>query len=347
MKSAQKSADPLADQFVETMISRHRRFSAADAVRVLSEQYGRHGKATPLTGERDENFHVTCNDGAQYVLKVSHPAEPPELVDLATAAMRHVEVSAPELGCPKVIANCDGETRSKVKDAAGVERCARLVTWIDGRIQASTPPSAAQRAACGSFAARLGLALEGFEHGHADRALIWDIAQFSRFAAKMNEAIPSKVAIGLRDFLVQFESNVQPRLKTLRRQVIHGDMNRRNVVMSATRDDVVNGVIDFGDVVKTCAVCDLAVAAASNICGVTTFISDIDDVRTAYQSESRLTREELGMLGALIAMRLVMGILIPAWHRQHNPESQHYAASGIPVEQRFAMARELISTDFS
>jgi Ser/Thr protein kinase RdoA (MazF antagonist) len=347
MKSAHTSTDLLADQFVETMISRHRRFSAADAVRVLSEKYGRHGKATPLTGERDENFHVICNDGAQYVLKISHPAEAPELIDLATAAMRHVEVSAPELGCPKVIANCDGETRSKVKDAAGIARCARLVTWIDGRIQASTPPSAAQRAACGSFAARLGLALAGFEHGHADRALIWDIAQFSRFAARMDDAAPSTIAAGMRDVLARFDTDVQPRLKTLRRQVIHGDMNRRNVVMSATRDDVVNGVIDFGDVVKTCAVCDLAVAAASNICGVTTFISDIDDVRTAYQSEIRLTREDLGMLGPLIAIRLLMGVLIPAWHRRHNPASQHYAAPGIPVEQRFVMARELISTDFS
>ncbi len=304
-------------------------------------------KPTPLTGERDENFHVICNDDAQYVLKVSHPAEPLELVDLATAAMRHVEVSAPELGCPKVIANCDGETRSKVRDAAGIERCARLVTWIDGRILSSTLPSSAQRAACGSFAARLGLALEGFDHGHADRALIWDIAQFSRFAARMNDAAPSALAAGLRDFLARFDTDVQPRLKTLRRQVIHGDMNRRNVVMSAARDDVVNGVIDFGDVVKTCVVCDLAVAAASNICGVTTFRSDIDDVRAAYQSENRLTDEELRMLGPLIAMRLVMGILIPAWHQRHNPESQHYAASGIPVEQRFAMARELISADLS
>jgi Ser/Thr protein kinase RdoA (MazF antagonist) len=316
-------------------------------VRVLSEKYSRYGKATALTGERDENFHVICNDGAQYVLKVSHPAEPLELVDLATAAMRHVEVSAPELDCPKVIANCDGETRSKVTDAAGIERCARLVTWIDGRIQSSTPPSAAQRAACGSFAARLGLALEGFDHGHADRPLIWDIAQFSRFATRVNEAAPSALATGLRDFLVQFESNVQPRLKTLRRQVIHGDMNRRNVVMSVTRDDIVNGVIDFGDVVRTCAVCDLAVAAASNICGVTTFRSDIDDVRAAYQSENRLTSDELKTLGPLIAMRLVMGILIPAWHQRHNPESQHYAAPGIPVVQRLAMARELISTDLS
>jgi hydroxylysine kinase len=342
-----ESADAEADQFIETMMSRHPQFSKADAEQVLLHEYGLRGKAAPLTGERDENFHVICDDGSQYVLKVSHPAEPFNLVDLATAAMRHVEVSDPTLLCPKVITNCRGDEISGVRDLAGTQRWARLVTWIDGRLLFSVAPSPSQRAACGSFAARLGLALKDFDHGSADRMLIWDIAQFSRFAARMNEAAPSEIAAGLPEFLARFEADVQPRLKGLRRQVIHGDMNRKNVVISGPQDDVINGVIDFGDVVRTCVACDLAVVASSNICDIATFKSDIDDVSAAYQTKNPLTREELRLLGPLVAMRLVMGILIPAWHQQKNPASQHYSFPGIPVAQRFAMAGELISEDLS
>jgi hypothetical protein len=42
-------------------------------------------------------------------------------------------------------------------------------------------------------------------------------------------------------------------------------------------------------------------------------------------------------------MRLVMGVLIPAWHRSRNPQSQHYAAYTDPGDERMAMADVLLS----
>lgn len=335
------------EEFLATMLASQSRVSVEDAERIAAEHFNKRSRAVALTGERDENFQIISDDGARYVLKIAHPADRLDLIDLSTAAMLHVEQAAPTLSCPRVVADKAGAHIVKVRDSAGVERWARLLTWIEGRMLISTQPSLDQRAACGCFSARLGLALENFNHPAAKRVLIWDIAQFPLFLAVMSEATPPSIAADMGLFLQKYEREIAPQLSSLRRQVIHGDLNKKNVIFHPADDAIINGVIDFGDVVQTFFVCDLAVTAASNIVNATSFRGDIADVVAAYTQVKTLTRPELQLLGPLIGMRLIMGILIPEWHRRKNPESQHYASHPIDIEERMAMARALISTDLS
>jgi Ser/Thr protein kinase RdoA (MazF antagonist) len=65
-------------------------------------------------------------------------------------------------------------------------------------------------------------------------------------------------------FLTQYESNVAPMLAELRTSVIYNDANDYNVLVGDTDSPQkqVIGVIDFGDMVHTSTICELAIAAA-------------------------------------------------------------------------------------
>ncbi|WP_449376157.1 phosphotransferase [Bosea thiooxidans] len=57
------------------------------------------GEASELTGERDRNYHLRAGD-AHYVLKVSNPAEDPQVIDFQTRALLHIAAVDPGLPVP-------------------------------------------------------------------------------------------------------------------------------------------------------------------------------------------------------------------------------------------------------
>ena len=124
---------------------------------------------TRLTGERDENFRLTADDGTEFVLKIANPAESPAETDLQTAALLHIEKTDPELPCPRVLRDCTGGTHVGFVDECGAQRTARVLTFLPGRLLGASTRSQRQRAACGRIGARLTLALRGFDHPAADR----------------------------------------------------------------------------------------------------------------------------------------------------------------------------------
>ena len=64
--------------------------------------------------------------------------------------------------------------------------------------------------------------------------------------------------------LDRFDS-IAPQFPDWRWQVVHNDLNPHNVLCAPDAPDRIAGVLDFGDMVRTPLVCDLAVAAAYRI----------------------------------------------------------------------------------
>lgn len=333
--------------FAATMAGIGSRITEGRAARIALDLYGIAGEARALTGERDENFHLVAVDGRQFVLKISHPAEEPDIAALSTAAMLHIERTDPALPSPRVAPNLAGHHISTIRDAAGADRSVRLVSWIAGIRLHETTSSPRQRAACGDLCARLGQALADFRHPAARRALIWDIAQFDTFVDVLREARLPCLDQGVEAFLDGFQRLVGPQLPALRRQVVHNDMNSKNVIAACHDHARINGVIDFGDVVETYLACDLAVTIANCIGEGASVRDDALDVARAYHRVRALTPAEVRLLGPLVAMRVVMGLLIPAWYRVSNPTSEHYAGLRHSAGQRMALARALSSDAFA
>ena len=84
-------------------------FSVDEARRIASQYFAIEADASPLESERDQNFHLEADAGQAYVLKIANPAEQPEVLAFQTAALRHVEKTAPGLPVPRVISGVDGD----------------------------------------------------------------------------------------------------------------------------------------------------------------------------------------------------------------------------------------------
>jgi Ser/Thr protein kinase RdoA (MazF antagonist) len=316
-----------------------RRISPEEAARIAFELHGLRAAIEPLTGEADENFRLSSPQG-EFILKIASPAEDPAVVDLSAAALIHIARADPRFPCPRVCRDRDGRVVTAVKDAAGRDRLVRLLTWLPGQMMQSAPRSKALRVACGTLAARLALALRGFRHPAAARPRLWDVCLLPQLRPMLDDLPGYSAAPWIGRFFDTYEAVTTPAWRRLRRQVLHNDMNLKNVLVDPDEPSRIVGLIDFGDVSEAALAADLAVAASTQLLhGSSSVQADIMDTVDAYRSWLPLQDEELAILPWLIAGRLVSGLLIPAWHRAKNPASRHFPAkSEAAIAERIALA---------
>ena len=327
------------DAFMATMVVRSHPVPSARAVTLVREHYGIESQPTRLTGERDENFRLTAADGAQYVLKIANPAESPAIAELANAALLHIEEADPAIPCPRLVRTREGAAEVRFRDDAGRERTARVLTYLPGRLLGASVRSRPQRAACGRLGGRLSCALRDFQHPAAHRAIVWDV----RHAAYMQRLLDELPLFPFRRAAVELLRDMVPRIEEhlppLRRQIVHNDLNPRNLLVDPTDEAKVLGVIDFGDLTHTALIGDVAVAAAELVpqeCADPASAREcIREVAIAYHEYLPLEARELAALGTLAAARLLMNVVVHEWHVHHNPANDHYAA----LDPHFMRAR--------
>jgi Ser/Thr protein kinase RdoA (MazF antagonist) len=94
------------------------------------------------------------------------------------------------------------------------------------------------------------------------RFIKWDIAQTGWIKEHLSKFNGERRDIA-EYFYQLFENNVVPQLSKLRQSVNYNDANDYNVLVSSdVSDPHVTGVIDFGDVVYTHTINELAIAIA-------------------------------------------------------------------------------------
>lgn len=335
------------DAFMATMVVRSR-VPIGRVVALVREHYGLEARAVRLTGERDENFKLTSADGAEYVLKIANAAEESAVSDLLTASLRHVEKIDPAFPCPRVVPARGGSSQVRFTDDSGVERTARLLTYLQGNLLATTCRSQRQRAACGRIAGRLTTALRGFTHPAAQRAIVWDVRHAVQVRRLLDQLPDLKYRQAATSLLTRIVPHIELRWPRLRQQVVHNDLNPRNILVDPADEACVTGIIDFGDMTHTAVIADVAVAAAELIpeeCGAggARARAAVLDVASAYHENMPLKRDEFAILGTLVAARLTATVVVHDWHLHHNPASGHYAPLDPEfVHARLAIARELL-----
>jgi hydroxylysine kinase len=334
------------EAFMATMVGSVAAVSAEDAEKLARDRYGLTAIAARLTGERDENFRLTCADGTQYVLKIASAAEEPEITDLPTAALLYLERVDAGFPCPRVVRTLEGGTLCRYRDRAGLERTVRILTYLPGKILRSTRRSRAQRVASGRIAARLALALREFTHPAARRPLIWDLRNVGRVVGLLQDLPDLAQREQVMSLLERIAMLTGARLQAVRQQVIHNDLNNMNLLVDPQDEAQIVGVIDFGDLVHTALIADVAIVAADQIAAGESVRDSIADVVIGYHDILPLLPPELVLLSPLIAGRVLTDVVVPAWHRRRNPAGTHYSDL-LPetVCARVELASELLSTD--
>ena len=290
----------------------------------LSTHWGLSGRLSPLTSERDLNHRLDAPQG-RFVVKIANQAEPHTMTRFQTRALRHAAARDPALPIPHVVSTTDGAEDVILPSG----HLMRVLTWLDGHPLATLPSSQAQAAGVARLGARLARALQGFGDPAADHALQWDIKR----AASLRPLLPHISDTALRALatttLDRFDTRIAPALPALRWQVIHGDLNPHNLLGDPAAPDHVTGILDFGDMVLTPMICDLAIAAAYTLDPADP-AGSLADFAAAWATEYPLTAAEIALIPDLVAARMVTTLAITSFRAARYPENAPYILRNFP-----------------
>ena len=137
-RSAHQTPKPICMNVKEDICARPQ-LSPQDAAQLARERFGVCGKACELPAERDQNFHLVCETGEQFVLKLSHPLADKEALECQNEAMRRVANRAGKGACSNLHPTRSGEWMTMVP--WDDQRCAaRLVSYLPGAPLATVDP---------------------------------------------------------------------------------------------------------------------------------------------------------------------------------------------------------------
>ncbi len=296
-----------------------------DEVRaLLRDMYGIEGIITPLTSERDKNYHVLASDGRDILLKITNAAEPVEITRFQTEALLQIAKACPSLPVPRIVPTRTGE-HLQTADLPGQDASVvRMLTYLHGEPLHRTSRSTAQRRNIAICLATLDLALKEAAPPSIPHELQWDIKNAARLRSKI-EALSSPAQRARASRVIdEFDSNVAPLLPRLRKQVVHNDFNPHNILVATDDSTRVTGILDFGDMVETPLIVDLATACAYQVAPAAHPLETIGEFVNAYHGVCPLTPDEFAVLFGLIKARLATTIIITSWRAQRYPENRVY-----------------------
>jgi hydroxylysine kinase len=295
------------------------RLTEADAVDIAVQRFNVDARsAIRLNTERDDTFRLTTSEGDR-VLKVAHPADTSEQVFLQLDAVRHTAAADRSLPLQRLVTTPDGAGTLRLPNG----RLAWMFEWLPGRLLLDTPTGPGELAALGDTLGRLSKALSTFENADATRLSAWDLQTVPRLATILDE-LPNAAAAAA---IERFNERVAPRQQQLPTQVIHNDFNPGNVLVDLESDEFVTGILDFGDVVRSFRVADLAVALSYQIVPMGHSWQDLAPMVEAFERHVPLTTAEQDVLLDLVAARFAQRILVNGWLSRFDGDrgSQHDA----------------------
>ena len=316
----------------ELMTTQAPNVSPAEALEIADRVYGLKGTLKLLNGERDANFLIRSSCGA-FVLKFINPAEDPGVISFQTQALLHIERHGAHLPVPRVLPALSGEVEPKVL-VSEQTLTLRTVSYLDGISQNLGKPSVALMRELGTSLAEINLALNDFQHPAAHRDLLWDVSHAERIRPYLDNLDVDQLPL-VCALLDSYETSVKPRLAKLRAQVIHNDLNPHNVMLDCETASRVAAIIDFGDALHAPLINELGTALSYQFdADATDPLWQIKAFVAAYHAKIPLQREELAVLGDLIAMRMAMAITIAQWRASLYPENRTYVLRNLRTTWR-------------
>jgi len=305
--------------------------STTQAAKIALDLFNINGTATTLPGEIDFNFRIKCSHDEAYILKISRPDEDISYLDFQQKLLQHIATSTEDITTPKVILDVNGQAISSIVDEHGQTRNVRLLTWISGRLWSKVNPQTdSLRYSLGKKAGLLNNALQGFYHPKAHRKLVWDNAQVEWVYDYLHLFEGRQ-----RELMQHFHAKIKlqlPQLLSLRKSVIHNDVNDNNIVVSndLLTPEVV-AIIDFGDAIHSPIINDLGVAGMYLPMHQVDALSAILPFVRGYHNSFPLEEKELESLYISVAIRLVISLTKAATYKEAEPENEYNQISAKPA----------------
>ena len=312
-------------------------FALADAERIARDHFAIDGRATQLTSERDQNFLIDAGD-RRVVLKIANAAEDRSML----AAQQEVLAQlASRVGTtPHVLRATTDAFFVPVTAPNGKQHLAWAISWLNGRPLAD----AARRSPelwrdLGRQVAALDGALADFDHAAIHRDFYWDLANGRAVVeARRGMLGPGALSTALETLIAEFDTRTAPLLADLPRAAIHNDLNDHNVLVDGdenveTFGQCVTGIVDFGDMVYSYRVGDLAIAIAYAMLGANDPLAVGAAIVRGFVDVLALTSRELEALYGLVVLRLCTSACIAAEQTRQSPENAYLAVSQSAIRE--------------
>lgn len=273
-----------------------------EAAEVAARLWGLSGPVTELGSQQDRNFRITTATGA-VVLKIANAATEPAELEAQHAALEATARAG--LRVPAVVPSLAGAPVETVV-VGGQTLLARVLTYVDGTPLLELDGFGLDRCRLlGATAGALVSALADFSHPGALRRTQWDLRVAGDVLASLEEHLPGPVRAELLAATGAAAQRLRDVAADLPEQVIHGDLTDDNAVLDATGSV---GVIDFGDVMRSWRVAELAVTASGVLGKTSDDVAAVLAVVEAFTEKVPLSDAELTALWPLVVLRT--GVLV-------------------------------------
>ena len=308
-----------------------------------AEQLGRahyqlRATATLLPSERDQNFLLRTDTDDKFVLKLSNATEKRQMIEMEDAAMAHLTKHG--IICPQPWPTVSNKTVTTIHHH-NQHHFMRLITFLPGEVLAKVPQTPTLLAEIGRFLAQLTKALRTFDHPAVHRHFHWDMQHAHTVIRQYLPLIQDKDRHALVTyFLTQFETEVLPNLPQFRRSTLHNDANDYNLLVDNGR----LALLDFGDMVHSCTVFELAIGIAYALLN-SPIVQEADlnlhptqadspalletavSIFRAYHQITPLTAVEHQHLHTLIPIRWCTSVAMAAHQMAQEPDNAYLAIS--------------------
>ncbi len=311
-------------------IRRQPTFNLDDAAQILRDHFGIEGNVSELPSERDQNFKIESAFG-DYVLKIANPEADVRFLELENQAIRLVQ-AADGFHSAQISKSTTGQSIVNIGD--GPTWQARCLSFVPGipLAKIKNPPDEVL-SGIGRALATLDRTLFALNHvPAAKRNFAWDLKHAPQIIANtIDEIDDSKKQQRLELFLSHYRK-IEARIGELPKSVIHNDVNDYNILVHSNQlGDIELGIIDFGDMLFSTSINDLAICLAYVMLDKPAPLETATRVIAGYHAVRHISEQELSVLFPLVCMRLCQSVCMAIEQKRLRPADDYLAISEIPA----------------
>jgi len=275
-----------------------------------------------LNGYENENYLIETSNSKFIFKKYPYSTELKSIIQGENETLIYLSNKSSQF--PNPISTVDGKYLI-VQKLNGKKFIFRMLSFLDGDMLGSIVNTKDAFKSFGTFLAKMNKKLLLYNNNIIKaRVWNWDLQYF-----KMNEIyikdIPYKKDRTLvKYFFSLFKENVNPLLPTLRKSIIHSDANEWNVLLTNHK---VSSIIDFGDLVYSPLINELAIAMTYASYDKDKPLEWAQIILKSYNKELPILEIEIKILYYLIAARLCVSLCNGAHSKKINPKNKYAFSS--------------------
>ena len=275
-----------------------------------------------LDGYDSKNFRVIRKQASDLVIKL-YPIEELNFVRAEIETINFLNKKL-EYSLPSSISGFDIETYDD-------QTFSRVIPFIEGTFLSKRRRNHELIKSFGRFTGKLLSAFKNYQNSTIEvRRNHWDLKLCLLNSSKRKHVKDQNLRSLIDYYFDRFEHGVLPKIEELRWSIIHNDLNDNNVI---TKNDQIEGIIDFGDMVCAPLINEVAIALTYLLFEQDEPLSIAHTFCAACHAEFKLEKKEIAMLYDLIAARLSVSLVNSAAAKAKNKDSAYILVSEKPAKE--------------